>query len=206
MQSEDNLMFIVGQLIFKIVIAGDGGVGKSTIRKRFVFNTYQERYNMTIGSEFSVKDFSVNLGDNDKSIKLSIVDLGGQPHFKTLRKLFYKGISGALLVFDLTNKNSMLNIENWIQEIFDSVGRVPIVVAGNKEDLSKLMAESFIQREEVDVFMDHLRKKFNLEIPYFETSARTGKGIYEALAELAKLIIKKMGESQQVQQKQVLKL
>lgn len=199
-------MLMVGHLIFKIVIAGDGGVGKTTIRKRFVLGTYTERYNMTIGSAFSVKDFAVTLEGQEgtqECVKLSIIDLGGQPQFKTLRKLFYKGIAGAMLVFDLTNKRSMLNLEEWIKEIIDSVGKVPIIIVGNKEDLIKMRAERTISKEEINIFLENIRNTFDMEFPYFETSAKTGEGIYDALAELTKMIICRLGTRQQAKTQQI---
>src|SRR5687767_1706135 len=99
--------------LVKLIIIGDSGVGKSTIMSMYCDDTFMENYVSTIGVDFKVKIIDVN----DKIAKVQIWDTAGQERFKSITRSYYKDANGVLLVFDLTNRQSFIKLEQWINEI-----------------------------------------------------------------------------------------
>lgn len=160
----------VSNTTFKIVTVGDVKVGKTTLRLRYIGEDFQEKYIPTIGVDFAIATY-------DNYI-LQIWDLAGQQTFSFIIETMYLGASGLIVVFDVTNRETMLNVPNWIDS-FLTIERtsVPIVVFGNKIDLRN---ESSIQRIEAEEFVTSLSKKYHVEISYVETSALTGENLRSA--------------------------
>jgi len=100
--------------VLKVVLIGDGAVGKTSIRNRFMGYGFETSHLMTLGADFSLKE--VNRGD--EIWKFQIWDLAGQEMFQQVRARFYQGAMGALLVFDITRKQTFLNITNWLNELY----------------------------------------------------------------------------------------
>ncbi len=161
--------------IFKIVLLGDGAVGKTALRTRYLGEGFKKSYSMTIGADFAVK--RVNLDGHE--IVAQIWDLAGQIRFQSVREVYYQGATGALLVFDITRGETFENIPNWITELLENNNNrvVPMVLIGNKSDLRD---ETSITTEAGMEYAKNLSGWSNFEIPYVETSAKDGSNVEEA--------------------------
>ena len=102
---------------YKIVIIGDGGVGKTSIRSKFLGKGLKTSYIETIGADFSTKTVLVETKKNSIPITFQIWDLAGQPKFEKIRQLFYEGSQGIIFVFDLSRLDSLENIKLWGSEV-----------------------------------------------------------------------------------------
>jgi len=175
----------------KICLLGDGAVGKTALRERYLGKQFSSGYVMTIGADFAVKKTTIETEEGPKDVKFQIWDLAGQPRFNSVRELYYKGSHGGLLVFDITRRDSFTNLKAWINELYSNSGRgkMPVVVLGNKVDLRN-ETEGCVEVEEVYNFISDLKKERDLtfEIPYLETSAKTGANVDESFTRLAKTI------------------
>jgi len=170
--------------MYKIIIVGDSGVGKSNIVSRFVDNTFTQVAKSTIGIDFETK--TIDLGTD--IIKLQIWDTAGQERFRSISRSYYRYSSAIIIVFDLTNRDSFNNLEKWIIEIEKSTGNeiddltnIEFVIIGNKADL-------FYKRQVDQKEIDALHDKYSFV--YIETSAKENLGINDGLIELAKRIHK----------------
>ncbi len=167
--------------LFKIVLLGDGGVGKTSLIHRFVSRTFYRDYKMTIGSDLLMKEVQIG----EYTVKLQIWDIAGQARFKFLQKSFYRGSAGAVLVFDLSSKNTFdPQIMNWLDNLHEGAGKVPVVLVGNKVDLSD-------NREIPQERAEEIAKK--LTFPYLETSAKTGENVDALFHQIAVLMLKNEG-------------
>ena len=99
--------------LFKYIIIGDTGVGKSCLLLQFTDQRFRQQHDLTIGVEFGSRTVEIQ----DKKIKLQIWDTAGQERYRTITKAYYKGADGILVVFDLTDKESFLNVDGWLKEI-----------------------------------------------------------------------------------------
>jgi Ras-related protein Rab-11A len=121
--------------IFKIVLIGDSGVGKSNLLSRFCKNEFTLESRSTIGVEFATKTMSAD----EKVIKAQIWDTCGQEQFRSIAKTYYRGAVGALIVFDITKESSFKNVERWYSDIKENAEpNIVIMLVGNKCDLSNL--------------------------------------------------------------------
>ena len=119
-------------MIFKVVLIGDSGVGKSNIMSRYLKDEFSIETKTTVGVEFGAKKIELN-GNN---IKAQIWDTAGQERYKSITNAYYKGSKGALLVYDITKKDSFDNIDRWITELKNNGDpEVTIILIGNKSDL-----------------------------------------------------------------------
>jgi small GTP-binding protein len=165
--------------LYKICLLGDGGVGKTSLRERFLGKGFQSGYILTIGADFAVQ----NLPIDEVQYKFQIWDLAGQQRFSAVRALYYKGSHGAILVFDQTRIDSLYNLEKWRDELYVNVGReVPFIVLGNKSDLP-----GAIEQGDVDKFVQKMQSEITdipFDIKFLETSAKSGLNVTEAFEEL----------------------
>lgn len=97
---------------YKIVIIGNSGTGKTNISTRFARNAFNELSQATLGVEFMTKIIELS---NKKKIKISLWDTAGQERYKALSKVYYKGASGAIIVYDITDPNSYVDLESWMK-------------------------------------------------------------------------------------------
>jgi len=164
---------------FKIVMLGDGAVGKTALTVRYTQNHFESDYKRTIGSDFAIKRLA--LPGRDTNITLQVWDLAGQPRFETVRQSFYRGARGGLLVFDVTRRRTFLNLEQWKQEAFTNTGHpVPLVVVANKVDLAD---SRVVPMEEGKEYAD--KNSFL----YVEASALSGENVEQAYETLCRIMI-----------------
>lgn len=161
---------LVRAIRYKIIIAGDPEVGKTSIVKKYNTNEFEKKYISTVGFQISTKEVNFNQINSNKpeKIQLLIWDIAGQPQFHLIREKFYEGASGAIFVFDVTNRPAFFQIKNWIEECFKHVsGNIPCILVGNKVDLKE---RAIIKPQALN-----LSEKYGFK--YIETSAKTGKNI-----------------------------
>jgi small GTP-binding protein len=158
--------------LYKVMLLGDGNVGKTSLARRYCEGKFEESRVLTIGVDFQTK--VVQLPGNE--VKLSIWDVAGQPRFQVVRETFYRGCRAAALVFDLCNLESLKNLIQWVKEIRQFAPEVKFLVVGNKLDL---VNENKVK--DGGLFADHFKA------PYIETSAKTGFGVGELFTSLAEL-------------------
>ena len=157
---------------FKITIIGDGGVGKTSLIKKFTQGSFQKEYIKTIGAQFSEYDAEIR-GD---AIRLLFWDIAGQDDFIFLRPSFYRESRAAIIVYSLEEndlgKRSFEDITNWHEDIKKYCEDIPIVIFANKVDLIK---EYTLDRTKVQELV-----KERGFLGYYLTSAKTGQGVHEA--------------------------
>ncbi len=166
-------------LKYKIILAGEGAVGKTTLINRFVSGSFATDYKATIG----VAIFSKLLMIDDMEVSLQIWDIAGQTLFRNLRTRFFQNAKGALLVYDLTVPSTLSNLHKWIDDIKNVTDEIPFVLIGNKVDLTGLQS---ITSEEVHKFIDDHESDIST---HFQTSALTGENVEEAFAEISRSMI-----------------
>ncbi|KAE8903800.1 Ras-related protein [Phytophthora fragariae] len=169
--------------LFKIVLIGDSGVGKSNLLSRFTRNEFNLESKSTIGVEFATKSIVAE----GKTIKAQIWDTAGQERYRAITSAYYRGAVGALLVYDITKHGTFENVERWLKELRDHAdANTVIMLVGNKSDLRHLRA---VSTEEAMAFAE----KNNLA--FIETSALEATGVDTAfqriLTEIYKLMSRK---------------
>ena len=163
--------------ILKIVLVGESGVGKTSIITQYIDNIFQKDQQSTIGGTFSTK--TVKCG-NGKILKLEIWDTAGQERYRSVTKLFYKDANAAILVYDITNKFSFEEIQNyWFGQVKDSAPEnIIIAIVANKLDL--------YENEQVDETIARKYAQDNNAL-FASTSAKNTSGIEDLFIEIAKI-------------------
>lgn len=163
----------------KLVLLGDGRVGKTSLRKKYLGLGFPTEYLETLGADFSIKT------SRFKNIELryQIWDIAGQPRFNQIRKSFYMGAQAALVLYDVSERKSHASLANWIEEFFNSNGKgtdVPLIVIANKIDLREEI--DCITESEGENFVKKIQERYNLSdsIKFLETSAKTGQNVDKA--------------------------
>ena len=151
--------------LYKIIIIGDSGVGKSNILGRYLHNEFKHDTKSTVGVEFGSKQLKVD-GIN---IKLQIWDTAGEERYRAITSAYYKGSKGCFIVYDITSEISFENVEKWYEEIRKSAEKeISVILVGNKCDLEN--------ERKVSIEMGQNKAK-NLNCPFFETSALNNTNI-----------------------------
>ena len=179
-------------LIFKLVLIGDSGVGKTNILTRYTKNEFSLATQTTVGVEFGSKIIK----KNDKLIKLQIWDTAGQERYKSITSAYYKGSKGAFVVYDISRKPTFENVDKWIGELKTNASEdVLIMLVGNKSDLE----------DKREVQIDEVKKKAEQhKIAFCETSALKGNNIEQAFDSLIDEIAKKV-EKEKLSEVKVIK-
>ena len=175
----------VSQRIFKITLLGEGAVGKTSLRRTYLGESFKEGYMMTIGADFAVKKMNIN----QTEYTLQIWDLAGQQRFSAVREVYYRGTAGALLVFDISRPETYEILPNWLHELIrNNKNRiVPLVLIGNKEDLRDSTPYA-VPKEYAMEYADQLSQWSGFYVPYMETSAKTGLNVEQVFALLTESI------------------
>lgn len=169
-----------GEYAYKLILGGDGGVGKTSMVHRFVEDSFQTDYKSTIGTSIMKKECKFE-GLQSK-VRFVIWDLAGQAQFKRVRQNYLAKAEAGILVYDVTRRDSFNNIENWYNEIKEITPSISLILVGNKIDLEDQREVSFEEGEA-------LANKLGLS--YIETSAKTGENINDSFKMLAFQLIKK---------------
>lgn len=157
--------------VVKLILLGDPGTGKTSLLHQFIDNTFLEKHETTIGVDFQARTVSSTSGN---ILRLHLWDTAGQEHFRSIVSAYYKCIAAALLIFDVTNRETFDNLEHWLKDLRqknDSSDNLPIIILGNKTDVE----ERKVSFEEADEFA----KKHNVR--YSDISVKNNIGIDEAM-------------------------
>jgi len=169
---------------FKVVLLGEGRVGKTCLCLRYVKNSFSDGQESTIQASYLEKRLNVG----KKSVKLLVWDTAGQERFHALGPIYYRDANGALLVYDITDRDSFTKVRHWVKELRNVVGKkIVLVIAGNKADLEK-------QRQ----VNDEEAKEYAASVGaiHMMCSAKNGKGVEEIFLELTKGMLRKFDEGQ----------
>jgi Ras-related protein Rab-1A len=165
---------------FKILLIGDSGVGKSCLLLRFADDSWTETHISTIGVDFKIKTLTID----GKTVKLQIWDTAGQERFRTITSSYYRGAQGIILVYDCTDRESFNNVKQWMGEIDRyACENVNKLLVGNKCDLQ---AEKTVDTNTAKEFAD------SYDIPFIETSAKTGFNVEKCFVQIATSIKNRM--------------
>mmetsp|Transcript_23046 Transcript_23046/g.49068 ORF Transcript_23046/g.49068 Transcript_23046/m.49068 type:complete len:206 (-) Transcript_23046:1066-1683(-) len=164
--------------LFKLVLIGDSGVGKSCLLLRFADDAFTESYISTIGVDFRFRTVKVE----NKTVKLQIWDTAGQERFRTITSAYYRGADGIIMVFDVTSTESFDHVNDWLKEVnrYAAEGTVKLLV-GNKSDRT---ADKVVTEAQAKEFADELG------IPFIETSAKSAKNVEEPFLTIAGELIR----------------
>ncbi|KDO31826.1 Ras-like protein ORAB-1 [Saprolegnia parasitica CBS 223.65] len=163
--------------LFKLVLIGDSGVGKSCLLLRFADDAFTESYITTIGVDFRFRTVKID----KKTVKLQIWDTAGQERFRTITSAYYRGADGIIMVYDVTSQESFDHVNDWLNEVnrYASEGTCKLLV-GNKSDITSRKVVSY---ETAKAFAD------SLAIPFLETSAKNAQNVEEAFLTMASELI-----------------
>eukprot|EP00918_Siedleckia_nematoides_P059987 GHVU01130832.1.p1 GENE.GHVU01130832.1~~GHVU01130832.1.p1 ORF type:complete len:213 (-),score=36.31 GHVU01130832.1:87-725(-) len=168
--------------LLKFIIIGDAGAGKSCLLHQFIENKFKKNSPHTIGVEFGSKILEVG----GKRIKLQIWDTAGQERYRSVTRSYYRGAAGALIVYDITNRETYSHLVTWLADA-RTLARsdTSIVAVGNKIDLKDKRQVTFLEAS---------RCAQENDICFIETSALTGEGVEEAFVKVSKMILNKIEE------------
>lgn len=162
--------------LFKVLIIGNSGVGKSALLVRFADNVFSTNFITTVGVDFRIHTFNV---DGEK-IKLQVWDTAGQERFRTITSTYYRATHGVIVVYDVTNGESFVSVKRWLQEIETHCDEVSKILVGNKNDDPS---------RKVVLFSDAQHFANQMSIPIMEASAKDNVGVHEAFVTIARLIL-----------------
>ncbi|EUB61616.1 Ras-related protein Rab-10 [Echinococcus granulosus] len=171
-------------LLFKLMLIGDSGVGKTCILFRFVDDSFSSSFISTIGIDFKIKTVEID----GKRIKLQIWDTAGQERFQTITASYYRGAMGIMLVYSVTCRKSFENISKWMSNITNLASEeVEKIIVANKTDK--------VDQRQVSV-EEGLAVAERYEVKHFETSAMNGTNVEAAFLELTRSILRKVPRDQ----------
>lgn len=175
---------------FKVCLLGDGYVGKTSIRRRYLRKGFKRSYYPTIGVDFAQRttEFEGVLAN------LIIWDIAGQTTYESLRKRYYEGASGLIFVYSVVDRTSFDNASKWLIEAHGHVQKLPpVIIAANKIDLyPNFRKEDSVTPEEGQEFTEKYSEKLNTPMFFIETSALEGTNIDELFFELVRMMIRKI--------------
>jgi len=167
--------------LFKLVLIGDSGVGKSCLLLRFADDNFSDSFISTIGVDFRFRTVTID----EKIVKLQIWDTAGQERFRTITSAYYRGADGIIMVYDVTSSESFDHVEEWLSEVDRYANEnTSKLLIGNKADL---IEEKQVTKETAQAFAD------KLSIPFLETSAKTATNVDTAFLTMAKELIRTHG-------------
>ncbi|CAM9730217.1 unnamed protein product [Pylaiella littoralis] len=163
--------------LFKLVLIGDSGVGKSCLLLRFADDAFTDSYISTIGVDFRFRTVKID----KKTVKLQIWDTAGQERFRTITSAYYRGADGIIMVYDVTGQESFDHVNDWLSEVnrYASEGTSKLLI-GNKSDREDKVVDSAAAKEYAE----------SLGIPFLETSAKSASNVEEAFLTMASELIR----------------
>ncbi|KAI8975638.1 ras-related protein rab-4B [Mycotypha africana] len=170
--------------LFKLLLVGDSGTGKSCLLYHFLENQFKKNSMNTIGIEFGTRIIQIA----DKSIKLQIWDTAGQERFRSLTKSYFRGTAGALVVYDISNRDTFLGVRSWLNDVRTLANpELVIILVGNKSDKSDEREVSYLEASRFA--QEH-------EIMFLEASALSGDSVEEMFFKCARSIWSKIQTGQ----------
>ena len=161
----------------KVIIIGEAGVGKTSLVKRFVSGHFTRDYRTSIGANLFIKELNLN---SNNTVSIQIWDIAGQERWKKMRHLYYRGAHGALIVGDLTRKNTFEQLkEFWNQDLNKYCEEIPKILVVNKVDLDSIISNNDIEK---------LAQSINVKATIF-TSAKNGQNVEKAFHQIAEVIV-----------------
>jgi small GTP-binding protein len=168
------------EFVFKYIIIGDSGVGKSCLLLQFTDKRFETSHELTIGVEFGARVVTID----DTPVKLQIWDTAGQESFRSITRSYYRGATGTLLVFDVTRRETFEHVATWLHDAQEHSNLpMSILLIGNKSDLAD-------QREVTTEEAQSFAQEKGLE--YLETSAKTSANVEKAFLDTARAILAKI--------------
>ena len=167
-------------IVLKVLTAGEGGVGKTTLLHRYVEGKFSSETKMTIGVEFFLKELEID----GQPVMLQLWDFGGQDRFRFLLESYVIGARGALLMFDLTRPMTLDNIEQWVNICRKQDPNLPILFLGTKLDL---VDEISIEKDYISEIQDH----FSL-FDYLEISSKTGENVASSFECITREVLRRI--------------
>jgi Ras-related protein Rab-21 len=167
---------------YKVVLLGEGRVGKTSILLRFVENSYVEGRPSTLTASYLEKHVTVD-DDDKREAQLSIWDTAGQERFHSLGPIYYRDAKGAILVYDITDESTFDRVKSWTKELRKMVGdntKICITIVGNKIDLER---RRVVSQQSASKYAESVGATF------FEVSAKTGRGVANVFEELTKVLL-----------------
>ena len=168
----------------KICFVGNGGVGKTSLIGRYVYDKFDDKYLATIGTKVSRKEITLDYPDRSIKFKMDAIiwDIMGQKAFRgLLQDAYFHGARGVIGVCNLADKESLTSLTDWVKSVKNVVGRVPFVLLANKKDL-----EGEVQVSEAEIEDMATR----LSATYLYTSAKTGENVQKAFNTIGREMIK----------------
>jgi small GTP-binding protein len=176
--------------LFKIVLIGDSGVGKSNILSRFTRNEFLVESKSTIGVEFATRSIEIE----KKVVKAQIWDTAGQERYRAITSAYYRGAVGALLVYDITKKETFADVEKWLTELRDHAdSKIVIMLTGNKCDLQHLRS---VSTQDAEIYAT------KEDLLFLETSALSSVNIDAAFQKVLSVIHERSTSIEPMQSKQ----
>ena len=172
-----------------IVTLGNGQVGKTSIILRYIDDRFSANYLSTIGIDSKIKKIKM---PNGEQIKVKISDTAGQERFRSIASNYLKKANGILLVYDITCHESFSDINKWLQEINKNESTKPMVLIGNKSDLEE---KREVPKEEGMGYAKNVAKN----IPFYETSCKTGDNVDKAIMDLVNQIYNKYSSNNKIE-------
>ena len=176
--------------VYKLLLLGDSTVGKTCFLIKYTDQSFQDIHMATIGLDYRVKTMKLK---NNKEVKIQIWDTAGQDRFRSITKNYYKGSHGIILIYDITNRRTFENVQQWISQIREETSQnVVIYLIGNKIDMKE---ERKVSTEEGKKLADELG------LPFMETSAKEGININEVFDDIVERVDKVFGNIPTAQKK-----
>lgn len=170
--------------LLKYIIIGDEAVGKSNILFRYTQNQFKSEYKVTVGVEFGARNIQIN----NIVYRAQIWDTAGQERFRSITRAYYKNSVCALVVYDITNRESFMNVQKWIDDLkAQAYQGIMLILVGNKRDKE---TEREVEFSEGEGFAKEVG------IPFYETSALTGEGITNVFEESVNIIAKRISDKE----------
>lgn len=165
------------EMKMKVCLLGDPAVGKTSLIRRFVVDKFDDKYISTLGTKVTKKTMTIDAGDAKVNMTLMIWDVLGQSDFKNVLMSAFQGAKGAMIICDITRRETLNNLKGWIERLFSTTGPLPIVILANKCDLK---GQAQFNSED----LESVARRY--KAPHFLTSAKTGEHVNEAFYGIAK--------------------
>lgn len=166
----------------KVCLLGDGAVGKTSLIRKYVLDKFDDKYLPTIGTKVSRKEVVIPFQKEQIVVDLTMIiwDIVGQKAYQKLRNMYYQGANGALVVCDVTRRDTLDSVQEWTKSLFDVANPVPVLFLANKSDL--IHKAEFKPTE-----LESMAAEY--KAPYFYTSAKSGANVNRAFYRLGELMV-----------------